>query len=79
MEYDHPIIKSISNWWCNDRIETTFKVIRSWWRINNNINTIRRNNTRYTIICDEHHINEIITGPKYGIIDNTFNITVIPQ
>ena len=36
-------------------------------------------NTRYTIICDEHHINEIITGPKYGIIDNTFNITVIPQ
>ena len=35
--------------------------------------------TRYTIICDEHHINEIITVPKYGIIDNTFNITVIPQ
>jgi len=36
-------------------------------------------NTRYTIICEEHHINDIIIGPKYGIIDNTFNITVIPQ
>ena len=34
---------------------------------------------RYIITCDEHHINSIIIIPKYGIIDNTFNITVIPQ
>jgi hypothetical protein len=32
MKHDHPIVKSISHWWCHDRIETTFKVIRGWWR-----------------------------------------------
>ena len=36
-------------------------------------------NTRYTVICEEHHNNINKIGPKYGIIDSTFNITVIPQ
>lgn len=30
-------------------------------------------------MCDEDHINSIIILPKYGIIDNIFKITVIPQ
>ena len=42
-------------------------------------NIINLINEYRNVILNIVNKNDIIIGPKYGIIDNTFNITVIPQ